>query len=131
MFRMFLLMGYSTRLCDLESFFMNWDSRPHRFHYYSFFALCKFFLHSFCWVLLCVFWAWILVIFCNWVVSFCLHMVYHSRYFYIMFCMCGDNMVVGTNIGAHDKLIIKLLYIECLYFNVQRKDSSSLLCINF
>ncbi len=32
-----------------------------------------------------------------------LDIVYHSKYFHVIFCMCDDNIVVDANTGMHYK----------------------------
>jgi hypothetical protein len=48
----------------------------------QFFLLCKCFLFS-------MVWAWILLL--QFSQSFHLNVVYHSKYFFVMCCECGDN----------------------------------------
>jgi hypothetical protein len=81
-------------MCEQGSRYLSWDIIPScvtfgdlRFQNIVFvlqlFLLCKCFWFS-------IFWAWIFVLL-QLSQSFGLNVVYHSKYFVIMCCECGDN----------------------------------------
>jgi len=86
-----LWMGYNLRLCDFKSLVVIWDSRTHMFCCSFFkFLRFKFHLHSLCGDFFFFFLGLYPYVIAN-ESYFGLDMVYHLRYFHIMFCMCGDN----------------------------------------
>lgn len=97
--------------------YTTWNSRRHNFYCWIFFMLCKFLLHIFCWVLFCVFWAWILVcclVSCIfWVWIWCT-----IRSIFMLCVVCAVTMmVVGINIWVHDQLNVSSLAICPCYMH--------------
>jgi hypothetical protein len=74
-------MGYNFILCNLKSLLVI-EIPKHSFCFVIFFVMQVFWFS--------MFWAWIFVLL---QVSnlLCLDVVYHSRYFYIMYFECGDS----------------------------------------